>query len=1405
MAGGAPHAFVPPLGVAPLRVAQDASIRRTAFLADAPVHRVERYRSAAYHDAGAANARPSRMSASPKPPVPVPVPSSTTTASDDNKTYLRQLYRKAPIPAQAIRSAEQIFGPGAVEIVAYELCFNIELSEPLPKEGERILRWLLSETFEPDLLATTSPLKWDKHSLTVELGPRRNFQTAWSSNAVSICHACGLKFVTRLERSRRYRVEPRNDSRVLFDQKLAFKFVNSIHDRMTEYAYPEPLKSFSSGLTPKPTFSIPVLEHGRAALEEANKTEGLGFDDHDIDLYLSLFRDEMKRDPTNVELFDLAQSNSEHSRHWFFKGRLVIDGEEWPQHLFSIVKDTLRANPRNSVIAFADNSSTIRGGECMVLVPGKPGQPGPMVVEPRDRDILFTAETHNFPSGVAPFPGAETGTGGRIRDTAATGIGSLVIGGTAGYSVGNLGLEDARHEWEDDAFLYPGNLASPLQILIEASNGASDYGNKFGEPVINGYTRTYGLRLPDGERREYVKPIMFSGGMGQMDHAHSKKGNAENGLWVVKIGGPAYRIGMGGGAASSMMQGDNRTDLDFNAVQRGDAEMEQKAYRVLRACVEMGDDNPIVSIHDQGAGGNCNVVKELIYPAGARIDIRNVWIGDASLSVVEIWGAEYQEQFGLLLRPEHVDMFVGLCSRESVVPAFLGQIDGSGRIVLWDEETSSAAVDLDLEKVLGDLPQKTFVDTRVLPKLVLTDLRAAAQDIPDALNRVLSLMTVGSKRFLTTKVDRSVTGLVAGQQCVGPLHVPLADAAILARSHFDVVGSATAIGERPSLTTLSPQAMARMSVGEMLTNLASVRITAREDIKCEANWMWAAKLPGDGATIADAAVAMRDFMIELGIAVDGGKDSLSMAAKCPLPRNAGVELVRAPGTLVVSGYSTVENVTQKLTPDLKRAGNSRLLHVDIAEGKRRVGGSCLAQVYKQVGRVSPDVDDPKRLAAAFDTVQGLIEDVGRCGNNAVLAYHDISDGGMMVAVVEMALAGNVGFELDLKIDGTDREDIVRELFAEELGMLLEVPVDDSTAKAAFEAAGLVVREIGMTKADKSVTVQVGGVPVISSDIRDLRDTWEKTSFAIERRQANPSCVEAEQSGLHGLIGPQYVVPWTPRVTPTAAGKPKHKVAIVREEGSNGDREMSAAFHMAGFEAWDVSIKDIASGRCQLNDFRGAAFVGGFSYADVMDSAKGWAGVIKFDARVRDEFDKFFARTDTFSLGVCNGCQLMALLGRIPFSPSELDGEAQPRFVHNESGRYESRFSTVRIAEDTPSIMLRGMGGAQLGVWCAHGEGRAHFPDPEVLKLVVSSGLAPVRYIDESAETTTVYPFNPNGSAEGIAGMCSSDGRHLAMMPHPERTVLKWQWPYMPADLDERLEASPWITMFQNARQWCDGE
>ncbi|HLA49988.1 MAG TPA: phosphoribosylformylglycinamidine synthase, partial [Thermodesulfovibrionia bacterium] len=966
--------------------------------------------------------------------------------------------------------------------------------------------------------------------------------------------------------------------------------------------------------------------------------------------------------------------------------------------------------------------------------------------------------------------------------------------------------------WEDPSFKYPDNLASPLEIEIQASNGASDYGNKFGEPVIQGFTRSFGMRLPNGERSEWIKPIMFTGGVGQMDASHIEKGFPQKDMLVVKIGGPAYRIGIGGGAASSMIHGENIPELDFNAVQRGDAEMEQKLNRVIRSCIEIGDSNPIVSIHDQGAGGNCNVVKEIIYPAGARIEVRKIQLGDNTLSVLEIWGAEYQEQNALLIKPEDIKIFQEMCFREKVPCAVIGQITGDGYIVLHDETDGSMPVNLNLEKILGDMPQKTFhlehIPIKTHPLKFPWDF-SAVPSLRDALDRVLRLLSVGSKRFLTNKVDRSVTGLIARQQCAGPLQLTVSNVSVISQSHFGLTGAAISIGEQPIKGLINPAAMARMSVGEALTNIVWAKISGLKDIKCSANWMWAAKLPGEGIRLYEAAVAMSEIMLNLGIAVDGGKDSLSMAAQAPHPFSDNkTETVKSPGTLVISAYATCPDITKVITPDIKKPGQSKLLYIDLGNGKNRMGGTALAHVFNQLGDKSPDIDDPELLKRTFNAIQLLISE------ELILSGHDRSDGGLAVTLLEMAFAGNCGIEIELGVrgqgSGVSNEEIMAILFSEELGMVIEyLPEKEDEIISVFKNLSMPYQIIGRTFSEKRITVKLltshfSLLTLLDEDMRILREIWEETSYRLDRLQANPECIEEEKNINFDRKGPQYILTFTPILEvselPNFLTSELPKVAIIREEGSNSDREMTSAFYQAGFETWDVAMSDILSERISLSDFRGIAFVGGFSYADVLDSAKGWSGVIRFNKKVWEQFQDFYHRKDTFSLGVCNGCQLMALLGWVPWQ--EIANELQPRFIHNVSGRFESRFSAVKILP-SPSVMLKEMEGSVLGIWAAHGEGRAHFPDRIILEKIEEQQLAPVRYVDDNNEITAKYPFNPNGSEAGIAALCSSDGRHLAIMPHPERTFLKWQWQWMPDDWKKNLKASPWLKMFQNARKWCD--
>jgi phosphoribosylformylglycinamidine synthase len=1298
------------------------------------------------------------------------------------------------------------------KVLASEVCFNIESSAALTPEEEKSLGYLLQETYEPEKCQNQSLIGAcsDGESI-LEVGPRQQFTSAWSTNAVSICAAIGLSKVTRVEKSRRYRVQQAVQTPAAAFHQLALL----VHDRMTECVYPDGIQSFASHKEPEGWKTVPVLAEGAKALEKMSKEQGLGYDQQDIEYYVRVFRDELKRDPTTVECFDLAQGNSEHSRHWFFGGKMEIDGEVMPNTLFQLVKRPYKVRPANSVIGFHDNSSALRGFQHTALQPARSTKnaavPCALQEVERDYDLTCTVETHNFPCGIAPFAGAETGAGGRMRDGSSTGKGSLIVAGVAGYAVGNLHIPGYELPWETKDFSYPENMAKPLQILIDSSNGASDYGNKFGEPLLCGWTRSFGHRMPaSGERFEWVKPIMLSGGVGQMDHLHVAKEEPTAGQLIVKLGGPAYRIGVGGGAASSMAAGDNAAELDFNAVQRGDAEMQQKVNRVIRACVELGADNPILSIHDQGAGGPGNVLKEIMEPAGGVIDIRSLLVGDPSMSVLELWTAEFQENHALLINAESKQLFDDICKRERTSYSICGHITGDGNVVVKDTRDNSTPVDLPLEKVLGKMPQKTFKSKRIAVPVSELTLPASFTVEAALMNGVLRLVSVGSKRFLTNKVDRSVTGLIAQQQCVGPLHTPLANFAAFAQSPLGFSGAATAIGEQPlkglAGDAAGCQAMARLAVAEALTNLMWIKISSLDSVKASGNWMWAAKLEGEGPKMYDTASALSDILVELGVAIDGGKDSLSMAARVPLADGRS-ETAKSPGQLVMTMYAPVPDVRIKVTPDLKSQGDSVLLFVDLGAGCATLGGSALAQVVGQTGAgASPQVDVPA-LKAAFTATQRLLT------GGLLLAGHDRSDGGLLVTVLEMAFAGRTGFDmkLDAPVDGGPHE-LFAMLFGEAPGIVYEVRKSDLGAvRRLLESEGVRAIEIASTRADMKVSVTVGSEAVVDADVRTLHDAWEATSFQLERLQCALPCVEEEEAGLKERRAPPFKISFVPEPTAPALlrNSQKHRVAIVRQEGSNGDREMAASFHLAGFEVWDVHMSDLLEGRIRLDIFRGAAFVGGFSYADTLDSAKGWAGSVLKCPALAAQFEAFRDRSDTFSLGICNGCQLLALLGWVPGSEQGgvLPLKQQPRFIHNKSGRFESRFVTVSIEKSAASqVWLRGMEGSQLGVWVAHGEGRCHFPDPAVYDHVKRQSLVPMRYLADDGNQTQKYPFNPNGSPDGIVGLCSTDGRHMAIMPHPERvTIWPWQWPYAPQSWMEgpsRLVASPWLRMFQNARTWC---
>lgn len=1254
---------------------------------------------------------------------------------------------------------------------AREECFYVDCKRPLNTEEVAILKWLISE---PLSVITEKPAL--TNSSVVEIGPRLSVETPFSSNAVSICDSIGLP-VQRIEMSTRYRI---GNGLGISSTPSRDEIVEMHLDRMTQAVYESSIRTFNTGIKPLPVTTVAILERGEDALREANTTLGLGMDDWDISYYTEMFR-QLGRNPTDVELFQVGNANSEHSRHWFFRGIQVIDGVEMPESLMDIVKTPWKKNPGNSLVAFHDNSGVIRGGKVLALVPKNPGKVSPFHVIEIVQHITATAETHNHPTLIAPFPGAETGSGGRIRDSRAVGRGGLVHAGFAGYCVGNLHVPGYTIPGEDVGGDSNRRTATPLEILVQGSNGVSDYGNKIGEPLIGGFCRSFG-QMVNGERREFRKPVLYSAGLGSINNLHLKKSTPAIHMYIVRIGGPAYRIGVGGGSASSMIHGTSDEGLDFKSVQRGNAEMENRVNRVIQTCAEMGVRNPIESIHDQGAGGISNVLTELMEPIGGYVDIRKINCGDVTMSVLEIWVAEYQEGYGLLVGPENLMTIRAICRRNRVNCEVAGEITGDGKIVVVDSKDGTKPVDLSLKDILGDLPQKKFASNRrvvSLPPLAIPH----GLTVEDALDKVFRLPSVGSKGFLVRKVDRSVTGLVAQQQCCGPMQVPVADVAVRADGYFDVTGAATAFGEQPTKMLIAPDKGARMAVAEMITNLAGAQISQLADVKCRANWMWAAKQPHEGAALYDAAIAMRDIMLVLGIAPDGGKDSLSMATKM------GNDLVVSPGELVIMGYAPVPDITKVVTPDFK--GDGFIGYIDLGGGKNRLGGSSFAQMLGQIGNDSPDIDNPELLKCAFEAVQELIE------KGVITAYHDRSDGGLITTIAEMCIAGNCGAQIDIP----EATDALSYLFAEEAGMVFEFPIStERDVVAVMHKHRVGYRRIGSTnKLMPGLMISQENATLLQKSVVALRQSWEATSTELEKLQANPETAQAESESHAVEREVTYRLSFTPRRAGVYAKLRRPKVAVVLEEGTNGDREMIAALQTGGLEPTDIYMSDFICGAITtLDDFQGVVFPGGFSYADVFGSAKGWAGTILFNNHLRDMFDTFYERADTFSLGVCNGCQLMAHLGWLPWRG--ILEESQPRFVHNTSGRFESRWAAVRILQ-SPSVLLRGMAGSTLGIHVAHGEGRLLFPDQSLADEIRTQHLVPLVYVDEHGTATEKYPYNPNGSPEGWTALCSLDGRHLAMMPHPERCFLKWQWPYLPETWRD-LNSSPWLRMFQNARSFC---
>ncbi|MBE0614588.1 MAG: phosphoribosylformylglycinamidine synthase [Burkholderiales bacterium] len=1207
--------------------------------------------------------------------------------------------------------------------------------------------------------------------------PRIGTISPWSSKATDIARQCGLPAVRRIERGIAYYAEGAPGRR--------WEIAAALHDRMTETVLDtlDAADQLFRHVAPRPLAGIDLLAHGRAALEEANRSMGLALSGDEIDYLLENFR-AIGRNPTDAELTMFAQANSEHCRHKIFNANWVIDGVSEPHTLFGMIRETEKANPQGTVLAYSDNSAIMEGREFARFYPDAAGN---YAYHREATHTLMKVETHNHPTAISPFPGAATGSGGEIRDEGATGRGARPKAGLAGFSVSNLRIPGALQPWETDHGK-PGRIASALDIMLEGPIGAAAFNNEFGRPNLAGYFRSFEIEAA-GELRGYHKPIMIAGGVGNIAARDSFKLGLPEGSLLIQLGGPGMLIGMGGGAASSMATGANTEDLDFDSVQRGNAEIERRAQEVIDRCWQLREANPILSIHDVGAGGLSNALPELAHGAGrgARLELRAVPSEEPGMSPREIWCNEAQERYVLAIAPEQLDTFRAICERERCPFAVLGVATLEQQLTLADERFANEPVDMDLGVLLGKPPRMLRDVAR--RKQALPPFSAVGIDIAEACTRVLRHPTVADKTFLISIGDRTVGGLCARDPFVGPWQTPVADCAVTLLGFGEVAGEAYCMGERAPLALIDAPASGRMAVGEALTNLAAAPVELSR-VKLSANWMAAAGHAGEDAALYDTvrAVAL-DLCPALGIGIPVGKDSLSMKTTW---EDAGRKKeVVAPLSLIVSAFAPCADARRVLTPQLRLdAGASVLILADLGRGKNRLGGSILAQVYAQMGDTAPDVDDAQALKGFFNAVQELNRD------GLLLAYHDRSDGGLFVTLCEMAFAAHCGLSLDLDAldEGCDEAQLLAALFAEELGAVLQVRAKDCGAVLArLFMAGLHARAIGGPNDNDEIRLTRGEAPVLTEKRIALQRAWAETTWRMQSLRDNPQCADEEyerilDAGDPGLHAKLTFEPAEEVSAPFIAKGVRPRIAILREQGVNGQVEMAAAFDRAGFDATDVHMSDIIAGRVSLADYKGAVACGGFSYGDVLGAGEGWAKSVLLNARARDEFEAYFARRDVFALGVCNGCQMMSNLHEI------IPGAAHwPKFLKNRSEQFEARFVMVEVSE-SPSLFFAGMAGSRMAVATAHGEGRAVFADD----AAQAKALVALRFVDNTGAPTETYPANPNGSPAGITGLTTADGRFTILMPHPERVFRSVQQSWHPQGWGED---GPWMRMFRNARVW----
>jgi phosphoribosylformylglycinamidine synthase len=1260
--------------------------------------------------------------------------------------------------------------------------------------------------------------------------PRLGTISPWASKATDIAHNCGLSHIHRIERGVAYTVVLKSGilgSSFGAPKKLADDELQAVaallHDRMTETVLrsAEEASRLFTELEGKQLESIDVLGAGKDALVRANAELGLAMSIDEIDYLFEAFT-KARRNPTDVELMMFAQANSEHCRHKIFNADWIIDGVKQEKSLFGMIKNTHELQPKGTVVAYSDNSSIMEGATVTRFYPRGAGQE--YAASSELTHTLMKVETHNHPTAISPFPGASTGAGGEIRDEGATGRGAKPKAGLTGFTVSNLMLPGAVQAWENRASVTnpapqgapagvygkPDRIASPLQIMIDGPLGGAAFSNEFGRPVLGGYFRTYEQNVA-GSVYGYHKPIMIAGGIGNIAAGHTHKNDIPVGSLLIQLGGPGMRIGMGGSAASSMATGTNTADLDFDSVQRGNPEMERRAQEVINGCWAMGANNPIISIHDVGAGGLSNAFPEITNDArrGAIFDLRKIPLEESGMAPKEIWSNESQERYVLAIAPENLEQFAALCERERCPFAAVGVATEERQLRVFDPLHDNYPVDMPMDVLLGK-PPKMLRDvehvTNEFPPVDLTGLT-----LEEVGRRVLLLPTVADKSFLITIGDRTVGGMSVRDQMVGPWQVPVGDCAVTAMSFEGYVGEAMAMGERTPLAVIDAAASGRMAVGEAITNIAAAPIAEISDIKLSANWMAACGQPGQDAALYDTVKAVgMELCPALGISIPVGKDSLSMRTTWQDGDEA--KSVVSPVSLIVSAFAPVPDVRRSLTPQLRTdLGETALVLVDLGRGKNRLGASALAQVTQQLGDSVPDVDSAQDLKAFFGAIQQLNNE------GKLLAYHDRSDGGLFATLCEMAFAGRAGVSVNLDIltmEGEHASDwgdaknwatqvgerrnemTLRALFSEELGAVIQVRAEDKTAVMnvlrAFDlgAASHIIGKVN----DRGAIEFTRDAKVIYSQKRsELHRLWSETSWRIARLRDNPACADSEYDRLLDEQDPGI----TPKLTfdpsenvaaPFLATGVRPRVAILREQGVNSHVETAWVMHQAGFTAIDVHMSDLIAGRAKLDDFHGVIAVGGFSYGDVLGAGEGWAKTILFHSALADQFAAFFARKDTFGLGVCNGCQMMSnLKSMIP------GAHAWPKFTRNKSEQFEARFGMVEVL-DSPSIFFAGMAGTQAPIAIAHGEGYADFSQTGDINAVTKT----LRYVDNRGEATEMYPFNPNGSPQGLTAVTTPDGRFTVMMPHAERVFRTVQHSWAPEGWGED---GPWMRMFRNARKW----